>query len=258
MSTPLVELRSVRKSFGGIRAVDDVNLSLWPGEVVAVLGHNGAGKSTLMKALAGAYAIDEGEIRINGERATIARPSDAQALGVEAIHQTLALADNLDSVANLFLGRELKTRWGTLDDFAMEKAAREVFRQLNPNFRNIRVPVRALSGGQRQVVAISRAIHYRARALIMDEPCAALGPEETRMVHELVRRLKAAGVGIFLITHDMPDVFGLSDRLCVMKNGRAVGTYRTTDVTEDEVLGMIIAGRKVTRVPEALAAEAAA
>ncbi|MBE7368891.1 ATP-binding cassette domain-containing protein [Ramlibacter pallidus] len=258
MSTPLVELRSVRKSFGGIRAVDDVNLSLWPGEVVAVLGHNGAGKSTLMKALAGAYAIDEGEIRINGERATIARPSDAQALGVEAIHQTLALADNLDSVANLFLGRELKTRWGTLDDFAMEKAAREVFRQLNPNFRNIRVPVRALSGGQRQVVAISRAIHYRARALIMDEPCAALGPEETRMVHELVRRLKAAGVGIFLITHDMPDVFGLSDRLCVMKNGRAVGTYRTADVTEDEVLGMIIAGRKVTRVPEALAAEAAA
>lgn len=253
MSTPLVEMRSVRKSFGGVRAVDDVSLSLWPGEVVAVLGHNGAGKSTLMKALAGAYPIDDGEIRVHGERAAIGRPSDAQALGVETIHQTLALADNLDSVANLFLGRELKTRWGTLDDFAMEKAAREVFRQLNPNFRNIRVPVRALSGGQRQVVAISRAIHFQARALIMDEPCAALGPEETRMVHELVRKLKAAGVGIFLITHDMPDVFGLSDRLCVMKNGRAVGTYRTADVTEDEVLGMIIAGRKVTRVSEALA-----
>jgi D-xylose transport system ATP-binding protein len=256
MSTPLVEMRSVRKSFGGIHAVDGVSLSLWPGEVVAVLGHNGAGKSTLMKALAGAYPVDDGEIRINGERAAIARPSDAQALGVETIYQTLALADNLDSVANLFLGRELKTRWGTLDDFAMEKAAREVFRQLNPNFRNIRVPVRALSGGQRQVVAISRAIHFRARALIMDEPCAALGPEETRMVHELVRRLKAAGVGIFLITHDMPDVFGLSDRLCVMKNGRAVGTYRTADVTEEEVLGMIIGGRKVTRVGEALGAKA--
>lgn len=254
MSTPLVEMRSVRKSFGGVRAVDDVSLSLWPGEVVAVLGHNGAGKSTLMKALAGAYPIDDGEIRVNGAAAAIAKPSDAQALGVETIYQTLALADNLDSVANLFLGRELKTRWGTLDDFAMEKAAREVFRQLNPNFRNIRVPVRALSGGQRQVVAISRAIHFSARALIMDEPCAALGPEETRMVHGLVRKLKAAGVGIFLITHDMPDVFGLSDRLCVMKNGRAVGTYHTADVTEDEVLGMIIAGRKVTRVAEAPAA----
>jgi len=111
--------------------------------------------------------------------------------------------------------------------------------------------VRALSGGQRQVVAISRAIHFRARTLIMDEPCAALGPEETSMVHDLVRKLKAAGVGIFLISHDMPDVFGLSDRLCVMKNGKAIGTYRTGDVTEDEVLGMIIAGKKVTRVAEA-------
>ncbi len=171
-------------------------------------------------------------------------------LGIETIYQTLALADNLDSVSNLFLGRELRTRWGTLDDFAMEKAAREVFRQLNPHFQNIREPVRNLSGGQRQVVAISRAIHFRARALVMDEPCAALGPEETRMVHDLVRRLKAAGVGIFLISHDMPDVFGLSDRLCVMKNGKTVGTYRTADVTEDEVLGMIIAGKKVTRVAQ--------
>lgn len=248
---PLVELRGVGKSFGGVRAVDDVSLRLHPGEVVAVLGHNGAGKSTLMKMLAGAFPIDQGEIRVNGEPAAIASPAHAQALGIETIHQTLALADNLDSVSNLFLGRELKTRWGLLDDFAMERAARDVFRQLNPNFRNIRVPVRALSGGQRQVVAISRAIHFRARTLIMDEPCAALGPEETRMVHDLVRKLKAAGVGIFLISHDMPDVFGLSDRLCVMKNGRAVGTYRTADLTEDEVLGMIIAGRKVTRVAEA-------
>ena len=250
IQTPLVEIRNVRKAFGGIHAVEDVSVNLYPGEVVALLGHNGAGKSTLMKLLAGAFAIDSGEIRIQGETSKIESPSDSQNLGVETIYQTLALADNLDSIANLFLGRELKTRWGTLDDFAMEKAAREVFRQLNPNFKNIRVPVRALSGGQRQVVAISRAIYFKAKALIMDEPCAALGPEETRMVHELVRKLKAAGVGIFLITHDMPDVFGLSDRLCVMKNGKAVGTYRTADVTEDEVLGMIIAGKKVTRVPE--------
>ena len=250
MSVALIEISSVRKSFGGVHAVEDVNLQLHSGEVVAVLGHNGAGKSTLMKMLAGAYPIDSGEIRINGQSARIASPADSQALGVETIYQTLALADNLDSVANLFLGRELLTRFGMLDDDRMEQAAREVFLRLNPNFKNIRVPVRALSGGQRQVVAISRALYFKARVLIMDEPCAALGPEETRMVHNLVRRLKADGVGHFLVTHDMPDVFGLSDRLCVMKNGKVVGTYRTADVTEDEVLAMIIGGRPVTRVEQ--------
>jgi D-xylose transport system ATP-binding protein len=249
-NTELVAIRNVSKAFGGVHAVEDVSINLYPGEVVALLGHNGAGKSTLMKMLAGAYPIDGGDIRVSGEAAKIESPADSQNLGIETIYQTLALADNLDSVANLFLGRELKTKWGTLDDYAMEKAAREVFQQLNPNFKNIRVPVRMLSGGQRQVVAISRAIYFKAKALIMDEPCAALGPEETRMVHDLVRKLKVAGVGIFLISHDMPDVFGLSDRLCVMKNGKTVGTYRTSDVTEDEVLGMIIAGKKVTRVPE--------
>jgi D-xylose transport system ATP-binding protein len=250
MSVALVEISGVRKSFGGVHAVEDVNLQLHSGEVVAVLGHNGAGKSTLMKMLAGAYPIDSGEVRIDGQSARIASPADSQALGVETIYQTLALADNLDSVANLFLGRELLTRFGMLDDDRMEQAAREVFLRLNPNFKNIRVPVRALSGGQRQVVAISRALYFKARVLIMDEPCAALGPEETRMVHDLVRRLKADGVGIFLVTHDMPDVFGLSDRLCVMKNGKVVGTYRTADVTEDEVLAMIIGGRPVTRVEQ--------
>ncbi len=255
---PLVELRAIHKAFGGVRAVEDVSLTVYPGEVVALLGHNGAGKSTLMKMLAGAYPIDSGEVHVAGQKVLINNPADSQGLGIETIYQTLALADNLDSVANLFLGRELMTRWGTLDDYAMEKAARDVFRRLNPNFTNIRVPVRSLSGGQRQVVAISRALYFNARALIMDEPCAALGPEETRMVHELVRKLKAGGVGIFLISHDMPDVFGLSDRLSVMKNGRTVGTYRTSEVTEDEVLGMIIAGKKVTRVAECFAPSAAA
>ena len=243
-SAPLVDIRGVHKAFGGVHAVENVSVNVYPGEVMALLGHNGAGKSTLMKMLAGAYPIDSGEIRIGGQLAKIENPADSQNLGVETIYQTLALADNLDSVANLFLGREIKTRWGTLDDYAMEKAAREVFHNLNPNFKNIRVPVRMLSGGQRQVVAISRAVYFKARALVMDEPCAALGPEETRMVHNLVRKLKAAGVGIFLISHDMPDVFGLSDRLCVMKNGKTVGTYQTADVNEDQVLGMIIAGKR--------------
>ena len=253
---PLISLHGVCKAFGGVRAVEGVSLAVYPGEVLALLGHNGAGKSTLMKVLAGAFGHDGGEIRIDGQAVSIRTPVDAQTLGIETIHQTLALADNLDAVVNLFLGRELLTRFGTLDDYAMEAAARAVFRRLNPNFKNIRVPVRSLSGGQRQVVAISRALYFNARVLIMDEPCAALGPEETRMVHDLVRTLKAQGVAIILVTHDMPDVFALSDRLCVMKNGQAIGTYRTADVDEDAVLGMIIAGRlppgkeQCTRLPD--------
>jgi D-xylose transport system ATP-binding protein len=240
----LVQLRQIRKAFGGVQAVEDVSMNLYPGEVVAVLGHNGAGKSTLMKMLAGAYPIDSGEVRINGAPVQIRTPSDAQAQGIESIYQTLALADNLDSVANLFLGRELMTRWNTLDDHRMDAEARKVFQRLNKNFTNVRIPVRRLSGGQRQVVAISRAIYFNARILIMDEPTAALGPQETAMVAGLIQQLKADGVGIFLISHDMHDVFALSDRLAVMKNGKLVGTYRTQDVNEDEVLGMIILGKQ--------------
>ena len=246
MSAPLVELKNIRKAFGGVHAVDDVSLNLFPGEVVAVLGHNGAGKSTLMKMLAGAYPIDSGEVLISGQKVNVRTPADAQALGIESIYQTLALADNLDAVANLFLGRELLTRWRTLDDHRMDADARKVFARLNKNFTNVRTPVRRLSGGQRQVVAISRAIYFNARILIMDEPTAALGPEETAMVGRLVKQLKADGVGIFLISHDMPDVFALSDRLAVMKNGRLVGIYETSSVTEDEVLGMIIGGKQPT------------
>jgi D-xylose transport system ATP-binding protein len=256
--TPLVELRGIEKAFGGVRAVASVNINLYAGEVVAVLGHNGAGKSTLMKMLAGAYPIDQGEIRIAGTPVHIRTPADAQKLGIESIHQTLALADNLDAVANLFLGRELMTPWRTLDDHRMDAEARKVFLRLNRNFTNVRTPVRRLSGGQRQVVAISRAIYFNARILIMDEPTAALGPEETAMVGALVRELKAQGVGIFLISHDMPDVFALSDRLAVMKNGALVGTYNTAEVTEDEVLGMVIVGRKPPGKAEAQRVPAAA
>jgi D-xylose transport system ATP-binding protein len=240
----LVQMRGIHKAFGGVHAVENASINLYPGEVVALLGHNGAGKSTLMKMLAGAYPIDSGDVIISGNKANIRTPLDAQQLGIESIYQTLALADNLDSVANLFLGRELLTRWRTLDDHRMDADARKVFSRLNKNFKNVRTPVRRLSGGQRQVVAISRAIYFNAKILIMDEPTAALGPEEAAMVGNLVRQLKAEGVGIFLISHDMHDVFALSDRLAVMKNGRVVGTYRTQDVTEDEVLGMIIGGKR--------------
>ena len=242
-ATPLVELRDISISFGGIKAVDHASVDLYPGEVVGLLGHNGAGKSTLIKVLSGAYRRDGGAILINGEEAHIANPRDAKRYGIETIYQTLALADNVDAASNLYLGREILTRWGTLDDAAMESEARRVMGRLNPNFRRFKDPVMSLSGGQRQSVAIARAIHFNARILIMDEPTAALGPQETAQVGELIKQLKADGIGIFLISHDIHDVFDLADRVAVMKNGQIVGSGKVTDLTKDEVLGMIILGK---------------
>jgi len=241
--TPLVEMEDISISFGGLRAVASASIDLYPGEVVGLLGHNGAGKSTLIKVLSGAYKRDSGVIRIDGHEATIHNPRDAKAYGIETIYQTLAVADNVDAAANLFLGRELVTPIGTLDDAAMESRTREVMGRLNPHFRRFKEPVKALSGGQRQSVAIARAILFNARILIMDEPTAALGPQETAQVGDLIKQLKAEGIGIFLISHDIHDVFDLADRICVMKNGQVVGTARTADVTKDEVLGMIILGK---------------
>ena len=240
---PLVEMKDISLAFGGLKAVDHASVDLYPGEVVGLLGHNGAGKSCLIKVLSGAYKRDSGQIFINGEEAHIANPRDAKAYGIETIYQTLALADNVDAASNLYLGRELLTPWGTLDDAAMESQARKVMGRLNPNFRRFKEPVIALSGGQRQSVAIARAIHFNARILIMDEPTAALGPAETAQVGELVVQLKAEGLGIFLISHDIHDVFDLADRVTVMKNGQIVGSGRVTDMTKDEVLGMIILGK---------------
>jgi D-xylose transport system ATP-binding protein len=241
--TPLVEMKDISIAFGGLKAVDDASVDLHPGEVVGLLGHNGAGKSCLIKILSGAYRRDSGHIFINGEEATINNPRDAKQYGIETIYQTLGLADNVDAASNLYLGRELLTRWGTLDDASMEAEARKVMGRLNPNFRRFKEPVTALSGGQRQSVAIARAIHFNARILIMDEPTAALGPAETAQVGELIKQLKAEGIGIFLISHDIHDVFDLADRVAVMKNGQIVGSGRTQDMTKDEVLGMIILGK---------------
>ncbi len=241
--SPLVEMREISIAFGGIKAVDHASIDLYPGEVVGLLGHNGAGKSTLIKVLSGAYKRDAGAIFVDGNEAVIHNPRDAKALGIETIYQTLALADNVDAAANLYLGRELLSRVGTLDDVAMEAETRKVMHRLNPNFRRFKEPVMKLSGGQRQSVAIARAIHFNARILIMDEPTAALGPQETAQVGELIKQLKAEGIGIFLISHDLHDVFDLADRLVVMKNGKVVGTASTKDVNHDQVLGMIIAGK---------------
>jgi D-xylose transport system ATP-binding protein len=251
---PLVEMRNVYVSFGGIHAVDNCTIDLYAGEVVGLVGGNGAGKSTLMKVLSGAQRPDSGHIFIDGKPVAIGNPRDAKALGVETIYQTLALADNIDAASNVFLGRELlnnwsvpvgrnvRLGWATLDDTAMEAATRKVMGRLNPHFQRFRSPVKSLSGGQRQSVAIARAIHFNARILIMDEPTAALGPAEAGQVRDLIRQLKRDGIGIFLISHEIHDVFDLSDRITVMKNGRMVGTVDRHDVTTDEVLGMIIAG----------------
>ncbi|MEP6068504.1 MAG: ATP-binding cassette domain-containing protein [Paracoccaceae bacterium] len=242
--TPLVEMKDISISFGGIRAVDSVSVDLMPGEVVGLLGHNGAGKSTLIKILSGAYQMDSGEIRINGEKADIQNPRDARTYNIETIYQTLALADNLDAASNLFLGRELVTGAGFVDDDVMEAEARKIMPRLNPNFKKFAEPVSALSGGQRQSVAIARAVYFDARILIMDEPTAALGPHETQMVSELIQQLKADGIGIFLISHDIHDVMELCDRASVMKNGQLVGTVDVADVTDDDLLSMIILGKK--------------
>jgi len=252
---PIVEMREIRVAFGGVHAVDGVSVDLRAGEVVGLVGGNGAGKSTLMRVLSGAHPCDSGEILIDGEAVTIANPRDAKALGIETIYQTLALADNVDSAANVFLGRELRTRLGSLDDAAMESATRKVMSRLNPRFRNFKVPVRSLSGGQRQSVAIARAIHFNARILIMDEPTAALGPAETAQVRELVTQLKADGIGIFLISHDIHDVFDLSDRIAVMLQGRMVGIVAKDEVTKDDVLGMIIIGKRPGEVTQTELAE---
>jgi D-xylose transport system ATP-binding protein len=240
---PLVEMKGIFKHFGGVHAVEDVSIDLYPGEVVGVLGHNGAGKSCLMKCLAGAMEIDGGEVYVNGEQASIRNPRDSRSYGIETIYQTLALADNLNAPANLFLGRELMTNIGTLDDARMESEAKKIMFRLNPNFTNITDPVRSMSGGQRQVVAIGRAIYFEAKILIMDEPTAALGPSETAMVADLTKQLKSDGIGIFLISHDMADVFELCDRVMVMKNGQNVGSFKIGEVTKDDILSLIIIGK---------------
>jgi len=247
---PLVEMCGINVSFGGVRAVDNVSVDLRAGEVVGLVGGNGAGKSTLMRALSGAHPADSGEIIIGGQPAVIANPRDAKALGIETIYQTLALADNIDAPGNMFLGRELLTRDGSLNDAAMESSTRRVIGRLNPNFKNFKSAVKSLSGGQRQSVAIARAIHFNARILIMDEPTAALGPAETAQVRTLIQQLKTDGIGIFLISHDIHDVFDLADRISVMLHGRLVGTVNKSDVTTDEVLAMIIMGKLPTEVTQ--------
>ena len=241
---PIVEMRDINVAFGGVHAVRNVSLDLHEGEVVGLVGGNGAGKSTLMRVLSGARPADTGEIFVNGSPATIRNPRDAKSYNIETIYQTLALADNIDAPGNVFLGREKTTRLGSLDDSTMEAETRKIMGRLNPNFTRFKMAVRSLSGGQRQAVAIARAVYFNAKILIMDEPTAALGPAETAQVRNLIRQLKEEGIGIFLISHDIHDVFDLSDRISVMYHGQIVETVAKDAVTPDEVVSMIILGKR--------------
>ena len=247
---PLIELRDINVAFGGVHAVREASIDLHAGEVVGLVGGNGAGKSTLMRVLSGAHPADSGEILVDGETVSITNPRDAKSYNIETIYQTLALAENIDAPGNVFLGREITTAFGNLDMTAMEDATRRVMGRLNPKFANFVTPVANLSGGQRQSVAIARAVHFNARILIMDEPTAALGPAETKQVTELIKQLREEGLGIFMISHDIHDVFDLADRITIMLQGRLVGTVNKTDVTVDQVLAMIILGKRPEEVTQ--------
>ena len=241
--TPLVEMKNISISFGGIHAVDNASVDLYPGEVVALLGHNGAGKSTLIKILSGAYKRDAGEILINGEPADIRNPRDAKKFGIETIYQTLAVADNVDAAANLYLGRELKTRWGTLDDVAMEASAREVMGRLNPNFKRFKEPVKALSGGQRQSVAIARAAMWASKLVILDEPTAALGVVQTARVLDLCKRVRDAGTSVILISHNMPQVLEVADRIQVLRLGQTVADLKASETSVNDLVREMTSGQ---------------
>ena len=242
MSTVL-QVAGARKSFGGVRALVGVDLELAGGEIVGLLGHNGAGKSTLVRALSGADPLDSGEIRLDHSVVRISQPRDARELGIETLYQDLALADALDAVANLYLGRELRTFWRGLDEDAMERDAREILGRVNPELRELRRPVRELSGGQRQAVAFARALCFDARVLILDEPTAALGPEETAVVVAAIRRLREEGLAILIVSHDLHGVFELADRLVVMRRGAIVGEARPEDTDPDTIVSWMISGR---------------
>jgi ABC-type sugar transport system ATPase subunit len=245
----LLETREVTKRFGGLTAVDRVSLGVRPGEALALLGDNGAGKSTLIKIISGVYPPDGGEILVEGKPARIASPMDALGAGIETIYQDLALAENLDVGANIFLGRERMKRrlglWNVLDDAGMAAEAQKVLDRLDIHIPSLRSTIRTLSGGQRQAVAISRSIYWKAKVLIMDEPTAALGIAEQRKVLNLVRTLKDQGLGIIIISHQMYDVFEVADRLAVMRRGVKVGERLIKETTPDEVVGLIVGAETV-------------
>ncbi len=246
---PTLELQGISKHFGAVEALSQVDFEVYPAEVVALVGDNGAGKSTLIKVIAGTHPPDVGVIRFEGAEVKIHSPRHATLLGIETVYQDLALCDNLDVVANMFLGRERvvePTALRRLDELEMERRALDVLRRLNvTTIRSVRVPVAALSGGQRQSVAISRAVMWNSKIVLLDEPTAALGVAQTEQVRELIKRLRVQGLGVVLISHNLHDVFEVADRIIVLRLGKRVATFKRNATTPDEVVAAITGARGV-------------
>ncbi|MEV4641277.1 ATP-binding cassette domain-containing protein [Actinoplanes sp. NPDC049548] len=237
----MLSAQAISKRYGAVQALDGVHIDLVPGEVVALVGDNGAGKSTLVKVLSGVVTPDDGEITQDGRPVRITTPHEAQRLGISTVHQDLALCENLDVVANLFLGGE-RQRWSVLRHIRMERSARDLLGSLDVRIRDIRVPVAMLSGGQRQSVAIARALVGEPRVVILDEPTAALGVEQTAQVLGLIRRLRDRGLAVLVISHNLADVRAVSDRIVVLRLGRNAGDFRTADSTPEAVVAAITGG----------------
>ena len=237
-ATPVLALRGVSKRFGAVQALTDVELDVHAGEVVALVGDNGAGKSTLVKTIAGVHPIDEGVIEWDGRSVQINKPHDAQSLGIATVYQDLALCDNIDVVGNLYLGREIRRR-GVLDEVEMERRSRELLQTLSIRIPSVRIPIASLSGGQRQTVAIARSMLGEPKLVILDEPTAALGVEQTAQVLDLVERLRERGHAVILISHNMADVKAVADKVAVLRLGRNNGVFEVKSTSQEEIISAI-------------------
>ncbi len=251
---PMVQMRGISKRYGGVQALDAVDFDVFPNEIHGLVGDNAAGKSTLVKILSGAVQMDEGSTTFEGRPVQIRSPRDAKDLGIETVYQDLALADNLDVPSNLFLGRELMRRgpggW-FLDLGRMEGEARGLLQRLKIDLRNLRQRVRDMSGGQRQCVAIARSVYFNARLVILDEPTAALGVQETRQIMALVAEMRGQGHAVVMISHNLNHVFDLCDRITVLKTGRVAGTRRIAETTREEIVRLILTGGAISEAEAA-------
>ncbi|GHO73254.1 ABC transporter ATP-binding protein [Ktedonobacter sp. SOSP1-85] len=235
---PILQMRGIGKHFGAVRALNNVDFEVYPGEVVALVGDNGAGKSTLVKTISGVQPADEGEVLVNGQPVALSSPQTSSRLGIETVYQDLALCDNLDVVSNLFLGHELTTV-GALSEIEMERRSLEVLRTLDVKLPSARAIVSTLSGGQRQSIAVAKTILRNAKVVLLDEPTAALGVAQTKQVLNLIRRLREQGLGVVVISHNMADVFEVADRIIVMRLGQRVATFDANTTTNERVIAAI-------------------
>ena len=242
-TAPLLSLRGIQKSFGAVHVLKGVDLDAWAGKVTALVGDNGAGKSTLIKGIAGIYSFDGGEYTFDGRPVSVHSPKDSNALGIEIVYQDLALCDNLDVVQNMFLGRETRSTFRRLDEAKMEKQTADVLKDLSvTTIGSVRQTVAGLSGGQRQSVAVAKAVLWNSKLVILDEPTAALGVAQTRQVLDLVKRLGEQGLAVVIVSHNMSDVFEVADYITVLRLGRNVAEFKRTETTQREVVEAITAG----------------